>query len=750
MSWQSIPEELKRLRQWVGALENKEPINPRTGKRADVTDANTWGTFDEACLCGTPHIGFVFTPDDPYVFIDLDTGKKPAMAKLHAEIVMAANSYTETSKSGNSSHIIVKGNIATGRRADNQGIEIYPHGRYALLTGWAYHGPEINEAQHLIDYLASLIDTKQVPTKELVSEQSGLTDEAVWERAAKAENGDKFLALFNGVWQDYPEYQGTTGPDHSRADLALCTFLDFYTKDVEQVIRLFKYSKLYRPGVKGRKSGDGSDYIRRTLTNARARNEADNPPVDFSALEERAREVLEQVAREEPDIRLDVATEGKLTLPPGIVGEIAQYIYTTATRPVPEVSLMAALAVTAGLVGRQYNISGSGLNLYLIILAPTGTGKEGAASGINMLISKARERVPSVDQFIGPAEFASGPGLIKSLAKQPSFFSIIGEIGLRVQQMADPRANAAEKTLQRALLNLYSKSGWHQIESGSAYSDSDKNAPTLYAPALTIFGDTVPENFFSALTDMHIRSGLLPRFSFLEYNGQRPPRNKVSAFCPPDPLLLDRFCDLAATVIQMQANNSCAPVILDSAAQKILDNFDSFADDRINQGTEVYKHLWNRAHLKALRLAAVIAVGVNWHNPIITADIAEWAVKFIKQDVHVIEMRFAKEEIGFGEHRFEAEIRKVVVQYLAMPKEKRKQYSVPASIIDQPVIPFNYLRRRLRQLQAFKEDRRGLARAIQEGLNDVTKAGILHLVPPLQRKEQYGLTADVYVLGDSW
>ena len=70
-----------------------------------------------------------------------------------------------------------------------------------------------------------------------------------------------------------------------------------------------------------------------------------------------------------------------VSLPPGLVGEVAQYIYQTAIRPVPEIALGAAIAITAGVCARSYNISGSGLNQYLILLAKTGAGKEGAVTG---------------------------------------------------------------------------------------------------------------------------------------------------------------------------------------------------------------------------------------------------------------------------------------------------------------------------------------------------------------------------------
>lgn len=757
MSRHSIPQEMRDLPQWVGSDLSKRPINPMSGYAASVDDPSSWGTFEQACQCGKPYVGFVFTKDDPYVFIDLDTGKHPDMVDWHSKLVQDANSYTETSVSGKGTHIVVKGKLDRGYRVDQLGIEIYPHSRFMLMTGWTYYNDEINDAQDLLDELSHAIETSRpAEPVDLTNETSEISDEDLYTKMANADNGDKFVALFSGEWEDYPEYQ----QDHSRADLALATFLDFYTHDVEQCVRMFKRSKLYR-SAKGRKGGDATDYILRTIKNARARNRADEPlPVDISELRRRTEAALAAIdppsnpAPMEPiePPPEDRPPQGTMPFPPGLVGEIAQYVYTSAVRPVPEVALMAALGLTAGIVGRQFNLPGTGLNMYLILLAPTGTGKEGAASGVNSLMSKVRETVPAVDQFMGPAEYSSGPALIKALGNQPCFFSIIGEFGMRMQTMADPRANASEKTLQRALMNLYSKSGWHQTENSSVYSDREKNTSTLYAPALTILGETTPETFFAGLNETHVQSGLIPRFMFMEYTGPRPPMNEINAFCDPEPWLVERLADLAATVIRMEANAACQSVAIDQDAAHAFREFNEYADQKINGGAEVYKQLWNRAHLKAMRLGGCVAVGISWAQPIITKDIAEWSIEFVRRDVAIIEERFRTNQVGQGEHLFESDIRKAVNDYIRMPTTTRiRTYRIPDQVALEPaIIPYGYLRRRLRGLSGFKNDRRGTARAITDALKDMVDAEILALIPSNVRKEKYGVKAELYTFGQSW
>jgi len=43
---------------------------------------------------------------------------------------------------------------------------------------------------------------------------------------------------------------------------------------------------------------------------------------------------------------------GPYSVPPGFLGEVAQFIYGAAPRPVPEIALAGAIGLLAGIVGR--------------------------------------------------------------------------------------------------------------------------------------------------------------------------------------------------------------------------------------------------------------------------------------------------------------------------------------------------------------------------------------------------------------
>lgn len=728
-----IPQELRVLPQWVCAGPDKIPLNPNNGLRASPTDSRTWGTFEAAVASGMKNIGFVLTREDPYCIIDLDVkdDTSPADLDRHQRIMQAFDSYTERSASGRGVHIIVRARVPAGARRDS--VEIYSSERYMICTGDVLKDLPIVDYNDYANQLFDEMQSGRTSHADLIELDEQRTDIEIFEMAMHAENGEKFSKLSSGDWQrDYPS--------QSEADFALLAILAFYTKSNEQVRRMFRMSAL----GKREKAMRNDDYLNRALSKIRAH---ELPPVDLSRLQLAAPVAAQETEPEPEPVKVPVTP---LTFPPGLVGEIAEYIYSTAVRPVPEVALAAALSLVAGICGRSYNISGTGLNLYIILLAGTGTGKEGASRGIDNLLSAVKSTVPASDMFIGPSAFASGQALVRVLNDRPCFVSVLGEFGLTLKEMCDPRASSALVILKKVLLDIFTKSGSTQVLRPSVYSDTEKNTKTIEAPNVTILGESTPETFFNGLDETHISEGLIPRFCIIQYTGPRPPRNK-DALRPPNPILVNKFTDLLNIALTTYANKACAHVQMTKEATALMDAFDARCDDFINStGSDVEHQLWNRAHLKALKLAAVVAVGCEPYAPVVNERVAQWAIRFVENDVASILAKFSKGDVGRGETRHESDIRRAIESYLKMPSAQRAQYKVPKTLLEANAVPFHFLRRRLRLLASFRDDPRGAARAIQESLNDMVKAEILVMLPPAAAQQQFGVRSEIYAMGPTW
>jgi len=736
----NIPSELQSLNQWVlwryvekDGKQTKIPYT-FTGKAASVIDPQTWCSFEQAlAVCGGFNgVGFVLHHTDPFTIIDLDNKPEhpctPEQLERHTKIYEAFDSYTERSVSGTGVHIIVSGRVPSGVHRDN--VEAYSTGRYMICTGDVIRNTPIRDHQPMLDLLYG--EMKPPETTTLTDIDSILDDKEVCEMAMRAINADKYNALCRGEIAEYPS--------QSEADFALLSIIAYYTRDNEQVRRMFRMTAL----GKRAKATQDNVYLNRCLEKIRATQPA---PIDLSTLVANATAAMKPKA--EPVVPKNPPLPG-MTLPPGLIGEMAQYFYKTAIRPVPEIALAAAIALASGVCGRAYNVSGSGLNQYLILLARTGAGKEGAAMGIDKLIAAVRPQLPMVEEFIGPAAFASGQSLIKVLNNKPCFVSVLGEFGLTLQQISDGRANSAEKMLKKVLLDLYAKSGWNSILRSSVYSDIEKNTSLVQAPNVTILGESTPETFFDGLDASHIAEGLIPRFSVIEYTGPRPPRNQ-NAHTPPDQSLIQRFADLCAVSITTSNNNVCIHVQFDNHSVALMDEFDRHADSIMNESkVEVEMQIWNRAHLKALKLSALLAVGVNPHQPIVTTDLAEWAISFVSRDCALLAGRFSAGDVGNGDSKQFHDLRRIVNEYFTLSAEKQNGYGVSTAMFKAKVIPYLYLSRRTVNLAAFKVDRVGATAALKKIIQGYLDSGLLIEIPRPVMDKTFGFSGAAYGVGKHW
>lgn len=739
----NIPAELQALKQWVVSGSSKIPYNPVTGELASPTDPKTWATFAEAVKCGAPNLGFVLTKDDPYCVIDLDDKpEKPASdaaKQRHAMMLDFFQSYQERSVSGHGFHIVIKGSLPTGVNRDN--VEMYSSGRYIIFTGNVTKNLTIADGyQATLEAMYGQMKPADMPG-QLEDEDETETDKDIVERASNADNADKYNELCGVNWEAAGYSSG------SEADLALISMLTFYSKNDEQVKRLYRMTPLSRRLKDGKPRHHNDKAIEYTVR--RARHTQNVIPVDMTAIIERMRTVNEAALVVPPPPPLPTTQVDKLSLPPGLIGELAQWIYSTSQRPVPEISLITSIALVAGIVGRSYAINGAGLSQYLLLLAKTGTGKEAANSAISNILAAVRSKVPTSLDFLGPSVFASGPALHRVLSARSCFVSVIGEFGLLMQNLTGRNAASHDKSLVRLLLDAFGKNGPNQLLSPQVYSDKEKDSAVITNPALTILGESTPESYYDGLSESAITSGLLPRFLMIEYKGERPPRNPNPGV-PPSAQLVQKVADMMSLALQSQANGQCLPVRPDTYGAQLLDAFDLECDDKIRgANNDVHTQIWNRAHLKALKLGALLAVGVNPWDPVVTVQMAEWAIQTVRNDCINLAQRFAIGDVGEGESKQRAEIIRLVEQYAkGTPEEAAKYHSTP-QLHGARAVSYKYLLRRTAGLAAFKNDRLGATAALNNALKAlIDSAQLVEIDKPNLMKLGYGGRA--LGIGTNW
>jgi len=758
--YNNIPQELRDLNQWilwkyelVDGRQTKVPYSTK-GYKASIQNPATWSSFAEVMQAGpsiqASGIGLVLTANDPYSGIDIDNKPEnpasPAEQLVHQKILEAFPSYTERSVGGHGYHIIVRGKVPRG--SDRGHVGIYSIDRYLTFTGQVVRDAPILDCQATLDILYR--EMQPVKTVELQDADELLDDREIVDMAMGASNADKFNELCIGDWQSMGY------GSQSEADFALLGILAFYTRNNEQVRRIFRMSKL----GKREKAIRDNKYLDFALTKIRAQQPA---PIDFSQLQANATAMREQPAQQQQaQHQVDTETgeihqaeeqsKFPITLPPGLVGELAQYFYRTSTRPVPEVSLLAAIGAVAGVCGRSYNINQrnrSGLNLYALLIAGSGTGKEALNTCITDLYQEVHTVLPmaNVNQFIGPSIFASGPALHRILSERPCFVSVLGEFGLTVQRLSSQRANSADLTLKQVLLDSFGKSGHGKLMQPSVYSDREKNIAPVASPSMTIMAETTPSTFFDGLDQSDIASGFLSRFIILEYTGGRPPIND-QPYLPLPAGLKQRFSDLVSASSAIAAKQTVSMVTEDAQGEAVLRAFDKEVDKHMNSADQALSEIWNRTHLKAWKLAGIIAVGCNPHNPVITEAIATWAVQLVEHDARSLEKRFTVGDVGQGDGKQMSDLQRIISNYFkSLPPAAMKVYG---AMQKDGVVPHAYLLQRTACVASFKNDKLGATNALKKTIQAMTDSGMLVLIPEQTVSKNYRSTQKMYGIVGNW
>ena len=314
----------------------------------------------------------------------------------------------------------------------------------------------------------------------------------------------------------------------------------------------------------------------------------------------------------------------------------------------------------------------------------------------------------------------------------------MGEFADTLKKMSNSSRDHNKQDLRIDMLDIYNKSGRGDVLGNLIYSDKEKNTDVITAPAVSIIGESVPDKFYEFLSKEMITEGLLPRFCIIEYKGKRPEFNKDHKNVVPSQQLTDYFSSICAYALQLNNGNNVLDVTLSPEAEQLSDEFNAFCDAKINSGTDVAQELWNRAHIKALKLAALLAVGVNYINPVINVECLEWALRLVKSDVNNILSRFESGDIGGVSVQNEqiVEIRKACKKYLISDwsdLEKINGATMPTHNLR--VIPYSYLSSVCRPKACFKTDKLGPIQGIKTSIQSMLDCGELQELSPNDKKK---------------
>lgn len=263
--------------------------------------------------------------------------------------------------------------------------------------------------------------------------------------------------------------------------------------------------------------------------------------------------------------------------------------------------------------------------------------------------------------------FASGAAVETALRVSPISLYMIDEIGHLFNTLRGDSPSYVSDMVP-VFLTLYGESSsFHKCRT---YADSVRNQEdVIEGPCLSIYGTSVPGNFYGSITREQISNGLLSRFLVFESEDPDPFEQRTGDSMRNPPERLEAWCRRWIDDVGVGGNLKTVPraVVASGAAWAVFESMETKlrakrAEMRAagdDQGP------YTRAKAMAMKLALIRACGIK-DVPEVTEDDARWGVDL----AWLLVCKFADKVLGrVADSKAEGDVRKVLDVVVAGGKD---------------------------------------------------------------------------------
>ena len=372
---------------------------------------------------------------------------------------------------------------------------------------------------------------------------------------------------------------------------------------------------------------------------------------------------------EEPE-KKTVEFKHDLLKPPGLVGEVTDYINSQCRYPRLNLAVISALVSVGNIGGLTHRLEGNKLssNLFAFCVAGSATGKEAVLQSVNDLHIEA-----GVSAAIHGA-IKSEQEIIRNLIRHQAAFYNIDELGLFLRKLNMSHKSGGASYLQGVigmLMAAYSKANGNLLLSGDVKEEVKTDLAREYAmlnkrlddgenaqiqarmdaiteslnnidkglpnPFLSMIGFSTPSTFNESVSFEQITSGFIGRSIIINEPDTNPKRKRgfTSEDMPED--LKARLSLLRCTGDYEQGAKrieSTGTYNIIKTTPEAIDALDSAADwfeDKAEEHTERtgFEAVVRRGYEMVEKVSYILAMGSTERG----LDCVEWAFEYIRRDI---------------------------------------------------------------------------------------------------------------------
>ena len=411
--------------------------------------------------------------------------------------------------------------------------------------------------------------------------------------------------------------------------------------------------------------------------------------------------------------------------PIGGAGYIAKAIFSASFLPQQEVAIIATLSLLSGVAGRAYRTpTGATLSQYYLLVAHSGSGKDAIHKIIPRILREIG--IEGALNFVAAERFASGAALHRRVLEAPGFLALHAEFGKRLAIISSPKSSGGpDQQFVDKLIEAYEK----DYMEGIFKSRPEDCVDGVEWPSLSFLGETTPQTFYRALTGQMMEDGFFSRFITISVTSDRPPPNPAQEFDISGETW-DALNPLVERAIKINDTFPLKPIsvrYVGCEAEREMDEFEEECRGKINKAKQdddsFGSAVWSRAHIKALKVASLLAVADDCEGPKICIGSAAWAIDFVRRDVKTLLAKVESGDVGDGDDVRQKKVMQLCQKVVAGKlKDKNKKLN-PHGVVTRRVLQTN-----TSGLAPFKNHPLKASKALDEAIRALVDMGYLMIV----------------------
>ena len=310
----------------------------------------------------------------------------------------------------------------------------------------------------------------------------------------------------------------------------------------------------------------------------------------------------------------------------GVAQDMFQYIYENSPVPRSRLTCASVVSLMSITLGNKITIDGVYPNLYSLMIAPSGFGKDFPLKFVKRALMESGCR-----ELIGQSMPASDTGLIKTLENQRERIDIIDEASILFGAISSGKNDYASK-MADVYAALYTSTG--DFYEGKVLASSNKVIGSCHSPYVSILGAMTPDAARETLSHQLIQTGLGARFLYFvddkKKRGRRVPER------PRIPSQITKFVkmwrkDTDSDQISIASGfNKATPRRAKIENTKFLDDVYNEIEAIKEKSDQRVTPLLNRAYTTICKLALIDACSTQQltTNVTVREDNFSWAVEF--------------------------------------------------------------------------------------------------------------------------